>query len=205
MRCVNANQSSLARQWVERWPLVAGEPDEEDDRPFGVHPIAAYVLHQLLEGMSDDWTEEDAGVFTRDAFPRSLGVWLLDDDFTKAMAGSCLDLSSRLTLGGQQMMTICTADEINLAIASRLAIDTGYDLFIDDEVLEALLELVGPIDIADEIELARELLSHDVDVDHLWNPALDGIENDDELLLAAGIAHLHPRQWFEPFWRDDTA
>ena len=49
-------------------------------------------------------------------------------------------------------MTVCTADEINLAIASRLAIDTGYDLFVDDDVLEALLELVGPIDVADEIE-----------------------------------------------------
>jgi hypothetical protein len=125
MRCVDVNQSSLAQQWVDRWPLVAGEPDEDGDRPFGVHPIAAYLLHQLLEGMSDDWTEEDAGVFTRDAFPRSLNVWLLDDDFTKAMARSCLDLSSRLRLVGQQMMTNCTADEINLAIASSLAIDAG--------------------------------------------------------------------------------
>lgn len=71
------------------------------------------------------------------------------------------------------------------------------------DVLEALLELIGPIDIADEIELARELLSHDADVDHLWNPALDGIENDDELLSATGIAHLHPSQWFEPFWPED--
>ena len=202
---MNANQSSLAQQWVDRWPLVAGEPDEDGDRPFGVHPIAAYVLHQLLEGMSDDWTEEDASVFTRDSFPRSLNVWLLDDDFTRRMARSCLELSNRLTLGGQQMLTICTADEMNLAIASRLAIDTGYDFFIDDDVLEALLELVGPIDIADELEIARELLSHDADVDHLWNPALDGIENDDELLCAAGIAHLHPSQWFEPFWPEDTA
>ena len=204
MVIVDASSPSSAQQWVDQWPLVAAEPDDDDDRPYGVHPIAAYVLHQLLEAMSDDWTEEDAGVLTRDLFPPSLGIWLLDDDFTRRMARSCLELSSRLVRGGQQMMTICTADEINLAIASRLAIDTGYDLFIDDDVLEALLELVGPIDIADEIELARELLSHDADVDHLWNPALDGIENDDELLSATGMAHFHPSQWFEPFWPEET-
>lgn len=131
---MDADGSSMAKQWIGRWPLIDSEPDDDDDDdgPYGVHPIAAYVLHQLLEGMSDDWTEEEGGVLTRDAFPPSLGFWLLDDDFTRRMARSCLDLSNRLMLGGHQMMTICTADEINLAIASRLAIDTGYDLFIDD-------------------------------------------------------------------------
>lgn len=198
----------MALHWIERWPLVELEPDDEDDgddgvaderKLFGVCPVAAYLLHHLLECMSDDWTEDGAGVLTRDELPPTLGFWLLDDEFTQAMAESCLRISSRLATGRQEVTTTCTADEINLAIASRLAIDTGYEFFIDDAVLEALLDATGPIDIRYEIDIARELLTQDSDVDHLWNPALDGIENDDDLLDAHGIAHLHPSKWFIPF------
>lgn len=201
----NDDASKTAQQWIDRWPLIDLNLDPEDDdadetaRPFGISPVAVYVLHQLLQLMSDDWTEDGAGAITRDDFPLSLRRWLLDDEFTRAMAQSCLRLSSRLTMGRQELNTTCTADEINLAIASRLAIATGYELFVDDTVLQALLEAIGPVDIRYGIDLARDLLTQDFDVDLLWNPALDGIENDEELLIAQGIAHLHPSKWFEPF------
>ena len=202
---------SIARQWIERWPPFDLEPEEDepeededgDDgderRPFGISPIAVYVLHFLLECMSDDWTEDGAGVITHDDFPPSLRIWLLDDEFTRAMAKSCLNLSGRLASGRQELNTTCTADEINLAIASQLARDTGYELLVDNVVLDALLTAIGPIDIKSEIDLARDLLTQDADVDYLWNPALDGIENDDALLQAQGIAHLHPSKWFVQF------
>jgi hypothetical protein len=199
---------AAAKQWIERWPpfldvgFASADGDEDaeaDDGPFGVNPVAAYLLSFLLECMSDDWGEDDGGSITRDEFPRSLRVWLLDDEFTAAMARSCLDLSTRLQSNSHNPTTTCTADEVNLAMACRLAVDTGFDLLVDDPVLTALVELAGPIDISYEVELARELLTHDADVDHLWNPALDGIENDIRLQESQGITHLHPSAWFITF------
>ena len=51
-----------------------------------------------------------------------------------------------------------------------------------------------------DFEWAREVLFRDHDVLLLFNPSLDGIEdNDSDLSLRHMFANLHPRRWFLPF------
>lgn len=54
---------------------------------------------------------------------------MYDDDFTATMAASCFHLADRLEAGpGDERFTRCTADEVNLAIAHKLATITHEEL-----------------------------------------------------------------------------
>jgi hypothetical protein len=97
------------------------------------------------------------------------------------------------------MASRCTADEVNLAIARKLATITHEELLADDPVVDVLHEMLGQLEFELELELARELLADDTDVDFLWNPALDGIEDDADLQQSFRIINLHPKDWFKPF------
>ncbi len=45
-----------------------------------------------------------------------------------------------------------------------------------------------------------DILLRDVNHELLHNPALDGIENDEEWAAKVRAPNLHPRRWFEPFY-----
>jgi hypothetical protein len=49
--------------------------------------------------MGDDWPEQHGGRLTRTCLPQKLAIWLLDDEFTAAMAGSCFHLADPLEAG----------------------------------------------------------------------------------------------------------
>lgn len=54
--------------------------------------------------------------------------------------------------------------------------------------------------VGEDLELiARDELVDDIDVDDLWNPALDGIENDTNLQHHWRMTNLHPTTWFDHF------
>ena len=187
------------RRWIERWPPFPADPDDpDDDGTFGISPLIAYLLHQTLRDMADDWTD-DLGDLTRRQMPRSLSFWSLDDEFTQAMARSCDDLANRLAAGPRDAPARCTADEINLAIACRLTTESFTGLEPPDPTRDELARLAPPTDLDDELSLARELLTDDFDVDLLWNPAHDGIEDDDTLQDQFRFANLHPTTWFDTF------
>ena len=192
---------ATAQQWLERWAPIAPDPaDGPDAEPYGLNPLMAYILHSVLTYMGDDWPEELGGELTRTRLPKNLTVWLLDDEFTAAMAASCFHLADRLEAGpGDERFTRCTADEVNLAIAHKLATITHEELLADDPVVDVLHESLGQLDFELELDLARELLADDTDVDFLWNPALDGIEDDTDLQHSFRIVNLHPRDWFRLF------
>ncbi len=192
---------ATAQQWLERWAPIEPDPaDGPDAEPYGLNPLIAYILCSVLTYMGDDWPEELGGELTRTRLPKNLAVWLLDDDFTAAMAASCFHLADRLEAGpDDERFTRCTADEVNLAIAHKLATITHEELLADDPVVDVLHEMLGHLDFELELDLARELLADDTDVDFLWNPALDGIEDDADLQQNFRIINLHPKDWFKPF------
>jgi hypothetical protein len=192
---------AAAQQWLARWaPIEPNPADGPDAEPYGLNPLIAYILYSVLTYMGDDWPEELGGELTRTCLPKNLAVWLLDDDFTAAMAASCFHLADRLEAGpGEARFTRCTADEVNLAIAHKLSTITHEELLADDPVVDVLHEMLGRLDFELELDTARELLADDTDVDFLWNPALDGIENDTDLQQSFRIVNLHPRDWFKSF------
>jgi len=90
----------------------------------------------------------------------------------------------------------CTADEVNLAMALTDVpwIAEGGVGPVPPELRAATVH-----GLEFDADAASESLFNDHDVFMLWNPLLDGIENDDETLERLGTADLHPSKWFEPF------
>jgi hypothetical protein len=50
-----------------------------------------------------------------------------------------------------------------------------------------------------DVGFYRQVLFEDEDVLALYDPSLDGLEQLDEVRRLAGLANLHPNQWFLPF------
>jgi hypothetical protein len=203
----------LARRWTNRWPPDWGDPNDPDNtaEPLGVSPVIAYVLHRTLGHMATTWTTPDQPGAPAGLLPRTLCVWALDDTFTAGMAASARRVAHHLTLTEDDRSvadaTVCTADEINIAIAIRMLRRDGARPNGHDPVLDELIDQNATSDpdidpgyhLATALELARDELVDDIDVDHLWNPALDGIENDTALQHHWRMTNLHPTTWFDLF------
>lgn len=68
-----------------------------------------------------------------------------------------------------------------------------------DEVALTLQELAPLEDVQSAVADLQDLLLRDLDVTWLWEPAMDGIEDDEELLERMGIAPMRPEDWFVRF------
>ena len=203
----------LARRWTRRWPPDWGDPNDPDNtgEPLGVSPVVAYLLHRTLRRMAATWATPDEPGAPAGLLPHSVRIWALDDTFTASMATSARRVAHHLTLTEDDRSvidaTVCTADEINIAIAIRMLRRDGVRPDGPDPVLDELIDQNATsdpdtdpgYDLATALELARDELVDDIDVDHLWNPALDGIENDTELQHHWRMANLHPTTWFDHF------
>lgn len=158
----------------------------------GLSPLLAWALVAALEILGDQWP----------SIPEELDVppcaqrFARDQAFCDRMGASAHYLSEQLAAGrSDAIIARCTADEVNLAMA------------LGD--VPSIPEISGPVpkvlraatthglDI--DAERASDSLFNDHDVFMLWNPMLDGIENDYETLARLGSADLHPSRWFEPF------
>ncbi len=151
------------------------------------------LLHRTLHHMGTTWTEPDQPGTPEGLLPRTLRGWALDDTFTASMAASARRVAHHLTLTEDDRSvadaTTCTADEINIAIAIRFLLRYGARPNGPDPVLDELIDHNATsdpdtdhgYDLTTALELARDELVDDIDIDHLWNPALDGIENDTAL------------------------
>ena len=91
--------------------------------------------------------------------------------------------------------------------AIRLLLRDGGRPNGPDPILDELIDQTSSSDpdvdpgfnLATALDLAREDLVDDIDVDNLWDPALDGIENDTALQHPWRMVILHPSNWFDTF------
>lgn len=89
------------------------------------------------------------------------------------------------------LLARCTADELAL----HLTINLSEAHVIDDAVSFAAVRHLPDHGSSDEdFNWMREVLFEDHELLMLFNPALDGVEND-----INGNPSLHPRRWFTPF------
>lgn len=158
----------------------------------GLSPLLAWTLVAALEILGDQWAsipEELEG-------PPCAKRFMSDDAFCGRMKRSAHYLADQLTAGkADAVIARCTADEVNLAMALS---DAGWISEVAGPV-PAVLREATVRGLEDDIDAASDSLFHDHDVFMLWNPLLDGIENDVETLAHLGTADLHPSRWFEPF------
>ena len=128
-----------------------------------------------------------------DDLPPVARPYAFDDAWRRQFIGGFRQVAHRLGSPDEQnkILLRCTAEEVALHIAIDLAKgDTEEGL----DPPAPYLELPDHGDRDVDFEWMREVLFEDHDVLMLYNPALDGIENDlDSNPL------LHPRDWFEPF------
>lgn len=160
---------------------------------FGLSPLIAWTLVAALEIQGDQWTSI-AGDLNIPPCARRL---VNDSKFCERMRASAHYLADQLAAGRADVfMSRCTADEVNLAMAL-----TDAEWIIEEGIATVPSVLrgasVGGIEL--DAESASDTLFHDHDVFMLWNPLLDGIENDTDTLARMGTSGLRPTEWFEPF------
>lgn len=169
---------------------------------WGVPPRSAYALWHYAGVLADLWQNEtDVDTILLDDLPPCVRrhadlAWL--HRFAQCFA----DIRGRLAGGMSGRLAQCTGDEM----AVHLTID-----FAAAEVRDGAFEADPaycrlPWDrYDDDFEGLVDVLLEDIDVLMLFEPAFDGIENDDELQAEFGMAELHPLRWFEPFWPNEAA
>ena len=122
------------------------------------------------------------------------------------MAASAEWLATQLQAGrATHDLARCTGDEINVhlgLIKTEIVLDslrTGDSPDEHDRVLVALLALNHRDGSGDWMEDAKTCLLRDVDVEMLWQPEYDGIEDDEEMGERFDLTYLRVTEWFEPF------
>lgn len=159
---------------------------------FGLTPLIAWTLVAALEILGDQW----ASVPGELDVPPCAQRYTDDEAFCERMKKSAHYLAEQLASGkSDAVIARCTADEVNLAMALS---DAHWILEVTGPVPSALREATVR-GLQSDAEGASDVLFNDHDVLMLWNPMLDGIENDVETLAHLGSADLHPSRWFEPF------
>jgi len=122
---------------------------------------------------------------------------LADDAWMRRFA-SCFDLlAGRLARGGflPEELASCTAEEMAL----HLVVDVAEN-FVSEGILPPEDQLPGYGEADADFEWAREVLFRDHDVLMLFDPSLDGIEDETgEIQEQYRFANLHPRDWFVTF------
>lgn len=188
-----------ARQYLELYRceacggLVGQHAVDDGCEWFGLSPLLAWTLVAALEIQGDQWTSiaDDLNV------PPCARRLAKAPAFCERMRASAHYLADQLAAGRADVfMSRCTADEVNLAMAL-----TDAEWITEESIVAVPPVLRGAtvrgIDL--DVESASDALFHDHDVFMLWNPLLDGIENDTETLDRMGTSGLHPAEWFEPF------
>lgn len=157
---------------------------------FGLSPLLAWTLVTALEIQGDRWSSI-AGDLNVPPCARRL---VNDTAFCERMKASAHYLADQLAAGrADAFISRCTADEVNLAMAL-----TDVEAVAEGSMVSVPTVLGGASVRGIELD-ASDTLFDDHDVFMLWNPMLDGIENDTEMLAWLGTRGLRPAEWFEPF------
>lgn len=124
------------------------------------------------------------------------------------MAATVRDLGLRV-VAGQVPYPRCTAEEMALHVTLDAAQDF-LDIFLDQGMWKGVAALpergradTQPADavaaLRAELQVLQDILFEDHDVLMLFEPELDGIESDADVIDRMGLANLHPKDWFLPF------
>lgn len=159
---------------------------------------SATMTDHLFEDLADLDDAYDSGSVTADAVRQTVQQSFIlhrlprrywhrfDPVFARRLTVAFADLTGRFTQGWRE--PACVAQELLL----RALLD-------EVEVLVDTYELgEGDLDEAWR-EVLEDTLLEDDDVDLLYQPHADGVENDEEFLSAVGSAPLAFDQWFVPF------
>lgn len=153
--------------------------------------VALMAADQFRDGVPEMWLEQ---------LPRVAAPYL-DDEFVTTFGSRFGVLADRLAAGeaNELELTTCTADEMAL----HLVIDNAEALHGDDALAADWIESLPRRPGADvDFFGVKDILFEDLDIDVLFNPALDGAEDpESDIYLTEGYASLHPRDWFKPFER----
>jgi len=205
------SDDSEMRAFVERirlaWPAETDFGDDIGIDASLIQPAMAYAISSELWALRDTWLDRaGADPWLVDDLPRIAWRYVDSASFRGRMRSSAEYLVHEVESGRAHEQTArCSADEVNLHLALRsLSSREGAD-FLDDRYAAELdvNELVGSWE--SHIAMAYDVLLRDVDIELLWDPSADGIENEHELLDHIGAAPMHPDRWFELFNDVDPA
>ena len=204
----NARWSDPSRRYgptfahkVEGVPSAAYDDSWQDLPPFSrlyncrtspITPRMAFYLWQSAELERQVWVDDpDISSLPVVARTHATAEWI--NRFVECFTTVIARLATAAI--ADEGLPRCTGEEVAL----HLTIDAAQD-FVHDRVLmlppdfDKRIPACGNRDT--DFDDARELLFADHDVLHLWDPALDGIENDAE---HHRFVNIHPRDWFLPF------
>ncbi|MFR9802552.1 hypothetical protein ACL02T_09650 [Pseudonocardia sp. RS010] len=125
-------------------------------------------------------------------------IVLPNPDLIARMVGVMGDLAERIAIAARldpQNM----AEQIALGAVITEAEETEADL--EDASGPELAAWVRSLPGSHKLHGLYDMLLPDVDHDWLYDPGLDGIENEEAFVAVMGPANLRPGQWFEPFYR----
>lgn len=161
----------------------------------GVTPRFAWALHGALLRLGDWWVDDPQAL----DLPRIAERMLGDERFLTGMQASAHRVADEIAAGrSSELLCRSTADEVNLA----MALDDALAQLTDSrEQLPPTLDHPRTVDPIEDYYDAGQILRADTDVEMLFNPALDGIESDEQTLrrLGVGAGDLRPEHWLEPF------
>jgi len=118
-------------------------------------------------------------------------------EFAERMREVVASLRDRLAQG--RLGTVENmAEQVALAAIVEQARAVEEERIEDPEhEYEAWISELPGDDLLDQLE---EILLPDSDHDWLYEPEMDGIENDEEFVAQMRAPNLHPKRWFEPFY-----
>lgn len=190
-------RGTLARLGVIRFETMSDPPDfavlyarspQAPRTAARMWVVALLAYDEFRQGVPDMWIEQLPPVATP----------YIDEQFVAAFGSRFDMLAMRLAgrLDNPTDLTTCTADGAVLHMVIDFLEDTRANGLPGQEWIETLPH--RPRD--DDYRWTKELVLYDVDVLHLYNPAMDGAEDPESgIAQAARFVNLHPRDWFKPF------
>ena len=179
-------------------------PDLYRTRPLGIRPRTAYYLWFELTALCDDWAMalDRQQFFVQalvDTLPRVAQLHA-DDEFIQRLVEAARDLRNRVATATfpDRRLATCTAQEFIIHIAlDRLEDDLAEMRNVIH--FHGFHKMFPKTRYDDDVDLYRDALLDDCDVELLFDPALDGVESDQLIALQLNPVHLHPIEWFLPF------
>jgi hypothetical protein len=160
-----------------------------------VAQILADYGYDDAEEHGSDLVPERAGWYLFDRYPRL--TWRQDAEWRRRAARAYDDLAADLAAGEWPLPT-CPAEELALHLIledAPSAVEDGWT-GLDEATFDALP--AHPDDL--DWDAMPDVLFQDIDILHLFEPGLDGIDDPDDALNAEmAIGDYRPSAWFEHF------
>lgn len=145
-----------------------------------MHAAVAVLIDAALDSLAEDEGLEDSPIaWHLPPIVERVGTPIL----YRAMLVSVITVGDQLARTDRPTLR-CVADQVALGTI----------------IEEAKTVLEGRDEPGGDWSLYQDLVYEDMDLELLYDPTFDGIEDpDDEIAQRLGMVNLHPRDWFTPF------